>query len=101
MTNWMEIATELHDALASFMARDGTGKGGAADQNLGDWKGADKAVEHFDYALRTVEIPMPQVRYHYSTWGNGPRMGKLVPDSLEECEDIDCKVPEHCTVVKL
>jgi hypothetical protein len=100
MTNWQEIATELHDALHSFMAYDGLGQGGTDDMNKGNWKLADNAMSHYDYALLNTETPMPQVRYHYSTWGNGPRMGKLVPDSLEACEDVDCKLP-HVTVVKL
>jgi hypothetical protein len=35
------------------------------------------------------------IRYHYSTWGNGPNKDKLVPDSLEECTDVRCSITEH------
>jgi hypothetical protein len=48
-TNWQEIATELHDALRSFMAHEKT--------NEGNWNLAEVAMIHYDYALMTMEIP--------------------------------------------
>jgi len=56
-TNWQEIATELYEALRSFMAYDGTGQGGAAAGNCGDWPTAEKAVVHYNHALMLTELP--------------------------------------------
>lgn len=41
--DWKQIATDLYEALQSFMAYDGTGLGAAGDGNRGDWRAAEKA----------------------------------------------------------
>jgi hypothetical protein len=56
VTNWQEIATELYEALRSFMAYDGTGQGGSAAGNSGDWPTAEKATVHYNHALMLTEL---------------------------------------------
>ena len=50
--DWRAIADGLAAALASFMAYDGYGQGGADDSNRGDWRAAEKAINRYEEAGR-------------------------------------------------
>lgn len=49
--DWKQIATDLYEALQSFMAYDGYGQGGVEEGNRGDWKKADKAQDAYAEAI--------------------------------------------------